>query len=250
MNNMNCNLKQNGSEGFSLIELLVTVVIARIILGGLLFSFSSQNTEYKYQNKRIDAVQDLEFSIRFIADDLRRSLFSAAVQPVENAAFAGTAGTTLLTFWAWAPGETDGVGAVDATTKRAQRKYVWSSANKSLRYDRMVNTNVAGAVVARGDNTTTAAGEMLPNVTFFKVFKDDVDVPSRASFANIPAPMPALTVLDSGGNAIAVPGYTILIEIEVVAGYNKGVRQDARGNTTTTKRVWRYVQIYPQAAAS
>jgi len=251
MNTMASNPQQGfRSAGFSLVELLVTIVIAMVILGGLLLSFSSQNTEYKYQNKRIDAVQDLEFSIRFIASDLRNSLFSASTQPAENAAFAGGAATTLLTFWVWAPGESDGVGAVDATTQRAQRKYVWSAANTSLRYDRMVSTNVAGAVVARGDNTATASGELLPHVTFFKVFRDDTDIASRALFANIPAPMQPLTVLDSGGNSVAIPSYTILIEVEVDAGYKKGVLQDVRGNTTTTKRIWRYVQVYPQSAAS
>jgi len=260
MNNINYSIKQRANDkGFSLIELLVTVVIAMIILGGLLVSFSSQNTEYKYQNKRIDAVQDLEFSIRFISADLRNSLFSAAVQPAENAAFAGTAATTALTFWVWdttVPPLFDSVGTVDATTKRAQRKYVWDSASRGLRYDRMVNTNVAGVVVVRGDNTTTASGEMLPNVTFFKVFRDDTDVGSRTSFANIPAPLQLLTVLDSGGNSITIPSYTILIEIEVDAGYKGGSFLDVLGNDQSPgvgdghKRIWRYVQVYPQAAAS
>ncbi|MBL4759779.1 MAG: prepilin-type N-terminal cleavage/methylation domain-containing protein [Mariprofundaceae bacterium] len=249
MNNVNQHSGQElRHEGFTLIELLVTIVIAMIILGGLLVSFSSQNTEYKYQNKRIDAVQDLEFSIRFIADDLRNSLFSAAIQPAESAGFIGVGATTALTFWVW---ETDGlVTGVDPVTKRAQRKYVWKNTAKSLRYDRVVNTNVAGTIVARADNTGTASGEILPNVTFFKVFKDNVDLPSRASFLNIPAPMQALTIKDSGGNSITVPGYTILIEVEVMAGYKKGVFKDVKNNTTTTKRIWRYVQVYPQAAAS
>ncbi|MFQ5581202.1 MAG: hypothetical protein ACE5F3_01065 [Mariprofundaceae bacterium] len=215
-------------------------------------SFTSQNTEYNYQNKRIDAVQDLEFAIRFIADDLRSALVKEPVgtadpNPAENAAFAGTAATTSLTFWGWAPGEL----GVDATTKRAQRKYVWNSANKSLRYDRMVNTkNSAGATIATGDDTGTASGEILPNVTFFKVFKDNVDIASRASFSNIPAPLQPLTINDSAGTGVSAPGYTILVEIEVLAGYKKGVFQDARGNATTTKRVWRYVQVHPQTTAN
>jgi len=254
---MNYNNRQGlRHEGFTLIELLVTMVIALIILAGLVASFTSQNTEYKYQNKRMDAVQDLEFGIRFIAADLRSALVNGSVgtvdpNPAENAAFAGTAATTLLTFWAWAPGETDGVGAVDATTNRAQRKYVWNAANKSLRYDRMVNTkNSAGAIVARGDNTGTASGEILPNVTFFKVFKDNVSTGSRASFSNIPASLQPLAIKDSAAATVSVPGYTILVEIEVPAGYKQGVFQDARGNTTTTKRVWRYVQVHPQTAAN
>jgi len=262
MNNINCNSRQRlRNEGFTLIELLVTMVIALIILAGLVASFTSQNTEYKYQNKRMDAVQDLEFAIRFIANDLRSALVISPVgtvdpNPAENASFSGVAATTLLTFWVWAPGETDGVGAVDATTNRAQRKYVWNSANKSLRYDRMVNTkNSAGAIVARGDNTATASGEILPNVTFFKVFKDAVGDPSRPPiqlnplFINIPAPMQPLAIKDSDGADVSVPGYTILVEVEVPAGYKQGVFQDARGNTTTTKRVWRYVQVHPQTAA-
>jgi len=249
MNKTNYSIRKlHGSEGFTLIELLITIVIAMVILGGLLLSFSSQNSAYKYQNKRIDAVQDLEFSIRFIGDDLRNSLFSGAVQPAENAAFSGTGATTALTFWVW---EIDAsVAGVDPLTKRAQRKYVWNNVKKSLRYDRIVNTNVAGTIVARADNTATASGEMLPNVTFFKVFKDDVDVASRTSFANIPAPMPVMAILNSSGQPVNVSGYTILIEVEVVAGYKNGVLKDVQGNTTTTKRVWRYVQVYPQAAAN
>lgn len=255
MNNMNCNNRQRlHIEGFTLVELLVTMVIALIILAGLVASFTSQYTEYKYQNKRMDAVQDLEFAIRFIANDLRYALVKAPVgvtdpNPAENASFAGTGATTSLTFWVWDAAATDGTCTVDANTKRAKRKYVWNSASKSLRYDRMVDTNPT-PTPACGDNTGTATGEILPNVTFFKVFKDDVSTASRASFANIPAPLQALTIKDSGGNDVAVPGYTILVEIEVPAGYKQGVFQDARGNATTTKRVWRYVQVHPQAAVN
>jgi len=98
----------------------------------------------------------------------------------------------------------------------------------------------------------TAAGEILPNVTFFKVFKDNVDVPSRTSipFIDIPAPLSLLTIKDSAAGNVSVPGYTILVEIEVPAGYKQGVFQDVRGNTTTTKRVWRYVQVHPQSTAN
>jgi len=227
---------------------MVTMLISMVILGGLVSNFINQDREYNYQNKRIDAVQDLEFAIRFISDDMRHALYGTTVQPLENAGFIGVAGTTNLTFWVWDPLATDGGCVVSATTKRAERKYVWDSATKSLRYDRMIDTNPSAGC---GDNTGTAAGEILPNVTFFKVFRDDVDIASRTSipFIDIPSEFPSGKVINSSGSAVNVPGYTILIEIEVPAGYKNGVFQDARGNVTTTKRVWRYAQVYPQSSA-
>ena len=84
--------------GFTLIELMVSMVMALIIMAGLLISFSSQNTEYSYQNRRIDSAQDLEFTLKFVAEDLRSTLTSLSGAPtgnlVENAAFAGTGATT------------------------------------------------------------------------------------------------------------------------------------------------------------
>lgn len=226
--------------GFTLIELMVALVIALVIMAGLFVNFSAQNTEYNYQNRRIDVVQDMEFTIKHVADDLRAALISVTGaptgNPVENAAFAGTAPTTRLDFWVW--DETSGV-----VNDRAQRAY--ALVGDSLRYDR------EASVV---DNTGSADSEILDGVTFFKIFRDDTDIGSRAAFADIPPPMASLTLNDPDGIPFVVPGYTILIEVAVPAGYKQGVMRDVRGNSTANapnnKRVWRYMQIYPMTVVN
>ncbi len=230
--NVSC---RNKASGFTLIELMISLLIAMIIMAGLFFSFSQQSNEYNYQNRRVDAVQDLEFAIKFIAGDLRASLMTSPVgvvdpNPAENANFTGTAVTTSLTFWVW-----DTANGV--LNSQAQRKY--ALVGNSLRYD-----SEASVV----DNTANANQEILPNVTFFKVFKDDL--PRPAGFLNIPNPLADLSVNNSAAAAIPVPGYTILVEIAVQAGYKQGVFQDVLGNPTTNKRIWRYMQVHPMAVVN
>lgn len=229
---------RQGECGFTLIELLVTTVIALVILAGLLLNFAQQNTEFNYQNKRVDAVQDLELAIKFISEDLRAALMRNPTPnnwthsstwtdpyPAENNNFSGTGGTGSITFWVWDP------DTVAGGNRRAQRRY--DLVGTSLRLDR--------------DYSTPSMQEILPNVTFFKIFRDDISVGSRASFIGIPDPLPSRIVTDPDNNPVSVPGYTILVEIEVEAGYKGGVKQDVMGNATTTKRVWRYVQVHPMA---
>lgn len=223
-------LSGHSELGLTLIELMVSLLIAMIIMAGLFLSFSQQSTEYNYQNRRVDAVQDLEFSIQFIANDLEASLMTSPVgtvnpNPAENANFAGVAATSSLTFWVW-----DTVNGV--VNSQAQRKY--ALIGNSLRYDSEASVL---------DNTGNANQEILPNVTFFKVFKDDIVRP--AGFLNMPNPLANSLINNSAGNAVSVPGYTILVEIAVQAGYKQGVFQDVQGNPTTNKRIWRYVQVHP-----
>jgi len=235
-----------GEAGFTLIELMVSMVMALIIMAGLFISFSTQNTEYSYQNRRIDSAQDLEFTLKFAGEDLRSALTSLSGaptgDPVENAAFAGTGATTSLTFWVW-----DEIDGLVAMSNRAQRAY--ALVGNSLRYDR------EASVV---DNTGNANNEILDSVTFFKVFRDAFDLASltsRAAFADIPPPMVPLTVNDPSGNQVNVPGYTILIEVAVPAGYTQGRMTDVLGNDLTgtadqRKRIWRYAQIYPMTVVN
>lgn len=221
--------------GFTLIELMVSLLIAMVIMAGLFFSFSQYSTEHNYQNRRVDAVQDLEFAIKFIAGDLRAALMVSPVgianpNPVENANFAGVASTSGLTFWVWDTAN----GVVNS---QAQRKY--ALIGNSLRYDREASVL---------DNTGNANQEILSNVTFFKVFKDDLVRP--AGFLNIPNRLTDLLINNSEGAAVPVPGYTILVEVAVQAGYKQGVFQDVLGNPTVNKRIWRYVQVHPMAVVN
>jgi len=219
-------------KGFTLIEALVTMVIAMVILGGLLLNFTQQNSEYKYQNKRIDAVQDLEFALKFIAEDLRGALSGAAGTPAITSNAGADPYTTSLVFQVWSQDE-----FTSATTYRATRQYNYDGA--TLSYDRENSTGVAST-------------ELLSNVTFFKVFVDGTT--SRAAFAGsgIPAALPTRTLPNPLGVAVGnLPGYTILIEMAIDAGYKQGSFVDVKGNDVGIagkKRVSRYIQVYPMNA--
>jgi len=232
--NKKMNVPEKGESGFTLVELLVVTVIALVILGGLLTSFIQQYSEYKYQSKRIDAVQNLEFSMRFISEDLRSALISVSASPTGNPTITSNNPTTALTFWAW--------DTVNGTTNsRAQRKYFYSG--NVLRYDNEATTDSTV-----GATTSAHANDMLTDVTHFDIFLDGTT--SRAGYSGIPAALTPLSVNDPSGTAQTVNGYTILIELAVDSGYKNGSFLDVRGVDVRTtsdrrKRVWRYVQVYP-----
>jgi len=235
-------------RGFTLVELLVTTVIALIVLGGLLMAFQSQYGEYKYQNKRVDAAQDVEFTMSFIADDLRGALHSSGIVagPAETNAFAGTAASSILTFWVWDTAE----AGLNATTMLAKRKYSYDSVRQELGYDRAIATqDTASVATALAD--TSANNDILRNVTFFKVFMDGVT--PRGGFAGIPNALSSWNVNDGNDIPVSVPAYTILIEVAVDAGYKKGSFKDVKGVDVRTtadkrKRMWRYIQVHPKSA--
>lgn len=238
MSNLSCYSRKS-EAGFSLIELLVTMVVVMVILGGLLLSFTQQNSEYKYQNKRIDAVQDLEFAIKFIAEDLRSALVhkGAPSTPVTIAdGVGGDPYTFTVDFNVWESEINDWHSAAqrDTYSFQAVRHYEYDAGNRSLEYDR--NTVPA-----------TSPIEILSNVTFFKIFNDsDLETYPRGNFTGIPSNQSDITLLRFGdGTDVDVPGYTILIEIEVDAGYKQGSLKNVKNADTTKKRIWRYVQVYP-----
>lgn len=230
--------KMRSERGFTLIEMMVTVVIAMVLLAGLLLAFQSQYGEYKYQNKRVDAAQDLELGIRFMADDLRLALRGTEVITITNNASSPNE-TTDLVFKVWSEDTTLEWGSLsDAQAQKfkAVRHYQYDRANRSLKYDR----NTFG-----GDSPV----EMLPNVTYFKVFTDTAGV-TPSGYEGAPPGLPATTVINENGDIISVSGYTILIEMSVNAAAKNAQKKDVRGNATTgtDRRIWRYVQIYPMAA--
>lgn len=227
------------SSGFTLVELLVTMVIALVVLGGLLATFQSQYGHYKFQHQQTDAVQDMEAVLRVLADDLKGGLVIAGtpqitIQP-DPYTFPGAA-TTDLYCEVWEP---DGSfwGGVDPYTwnYRAVRHYHYDAAAKSLKLDR--NTRDGG------DSPT----EILANVTWFQVWQGD----PYASLVDAPPADPyGATVYDEAGNKVEVPMYTALIEVEVPVGYKGGRKTDVFGNPTTTPMVHRYVQVHPMTALS
>ncbi len=227
-------MKSPCEKGFTLIEMMVTMVVALVVLGGLMLNFTQQNSEHKYQGKRIDAVQDLEFAIKFVAEDLRSALISAGTAITLTDAGADPFETTAISFFVW-----DETSA--AANKRAQRQYLYNLGAKTLRYNRDITGMTAAAAAA-------ASREFLTNVTLFKIFNDSTARP--AAYTDIPSAQAAIALVNP---AASTPGFTILIEVEVDAGYKNGSFVDVRGNNvgiTGHKRIWRYMQVYPKTSVN
>lgn len=232
-------------QGFTLVELLVAMLIALIILGGILYSFVQQNSEYNYQNHRADTVQDLEFGINFITNDFRSSLYSEGADPLANIQIINGTGTNpptvAVSFKVW-----DAKDAAHAN-HRYRRCYLYR--NKKLYLHRK-----HGSAACDSATSLTGFDPVLENITFFRVFKDAPGVlPTLGTIAPTGAPkgLPLGKGFDSTGNLVTgIPGYTILIEAAVDAGYKKGSFVDVKGvdvrNTADKrKRVWRYIQVRP-----
>ena len=221
-------------KGFTLVEVMVSLVVSMTVLAGMVLMFSSQNNHYNYQDKRIDTVQDLELGIKFIGQDLRSALVGGEVITITQYA-AAPFKTKLLTFVVW----DKGAGGV-ATVDRRLREYAYQKASKQLKYDR----------VAPGGTPQ----RFLDNVTFFKVFNDsdvNYDQPAERSgvYSGMPNALPPVQISAPGGK-FTVDGYTILIEMEVKASVKGASPVDVMGNPVKTQRVWRYTQVYPLTAVN
>jgi len=234
-----------GQQGFTLVELLITMLVATVVLGGLILSFSQQSSEYNYQNKRMDSSQDLEFGINFIVADIRNSLRSQGADGLANVATVDGLGTTpatvALSFRVWDANNS-------ANNYRSRRCYLYR--NDTIYFKRAYS--VANA--CDGAASLSGFSPILEDVTFFKVFTDTGGaLPSLGGAApsGAPAGLSPMTGRDSQNTVVSgIPGYTVLIEMGVAAGYKKGSFLDVTGvdvRTTSNKRkrIWRYAQGYP-----
>jgi len=248
-------------KGFTLIEVLISMVVAMVIIGGLLLNFISQSSQYRYQDKRGDVAQDMEFALRFIAQDFKAALISVTAPLVGGVDAAtlvtiakdgnGVNPTTYLGFYVWSNDVALNPVPV-APVWRVRRCYVYdnSSGGWMVKYDRSEPNCASGIAMNAGE---ALIGEALPGnkgmqVTHFRVFQDGLaaDDADRPLYADIPDPLPAKAVYDVDGGLIEMPAFTILLEVEVDAAY-KGSAIDVFGNAVANnkKRLWRYVQVYP-----
>ena len=236
--------------GFTLVEMMITLVIAMTILGGLLLNFTTQSAQYKYQDKRIDAAQDLEFAIRYIASDLQGALVSvdevelddsgaATTRSIEGLA-SGTNPSTFMSFITW--DEANAAGA----DMRVRRCYRFDGG--MIKYD--VDDSGCSSSTTINDNGAiigeAAVGLKGMQVTHFRVFQDGLNDADRANYSNIPRPLPEKEMRDNENNSFFMPSFTLLIELEVDA-VSKGSSVDVLGNAVTNnkRRIWRYMQVYP-----
>ena len=243
---------QRYERGFTLIELMITLVIAMVILGGLLLNFTSQSTQYKYQNRRGDAVQDLEFTLRFIARDIQSALISASSLEatgtgVASVKFDGSASSpsTWLSMNVWDN------AATAANNFQAVRCYRYrggtgtASTLWKLYYNR--DNSACSATIALTGFDPVLGEATGMRVTHFRIFRDGAVGDGRANYTDVPPALPSKAVSDVQGNIVNVPAFTILLEIEVDAA-NKGAAVDVLGTTLpvgSKRRIWRYVQVYP-----
>jgi len=255
------NMNKQAAKGFTLVEVLISIVVAMVIIGGLLLNFISQSGQYRYQDKRGDVSQDLEFALRFIAQDFKSSLINVNATLIGGADAAttvtitkdgnGTNPTTYLGFYVWS-NDVALAPAPVGPVWRVRRCYVYDNSNAGwmIKYDRSENACVSGVAMGASEALIgeVADGKIGMQVRHFRVFEDGLaaDDADRALYADIPDPLPTKTVYDVGGTGFSMPAFTILIEVEVDAAY-KGSSTDVFGNVVANnkKRLWRYVQIYP-----
>jgi Tfp pilus assembly protein PilW len=66
---------QRGFEGFSLIELIVSMVVTMIILGGAIGIFTSQLSSGQFQSSRADAITSAQAAINILSREIGNSGF-------------------------------------------------------------------------------------------------------------------------------------------------------------------------------
>ena len=235
----------NHAAGFTLIEVMITLVIAMSILAGLFSNFTMQSSEYKYQDKRVDTTQDLEFAIRYIASDLQGALLSSDSTEVGSGASgrgitglsAGSTASSFLSFTVW--DTTVGAGP-DFQVRRCYRFDAGM-----IKYDLDDDTCSAGTNIPVGSEIIGDVGEGL-KVTNFRVFQDGLNDADRANYTYMPPPLPTKTYRNYDNIAFDIPAFSILIEVEVDATRD-GTFVDVLGNNVVNnkQRIWRYMQVYP-----
>ncbi len=229
------------ARGFTLVELLVTMVIALIVVGGLMASFQSQYGHYKFQSRKGDAVQDMEAVLRLLDYDLKNTLIVAGaptIQLIPDPYANPASATTDLYTQVWEPDVAfwNNNAALQAQNNyRAQRHWRYDAQAQSLKLDR--NTRDGS------DNPS----EALRDVTWFQVWQG---MPPPGIADAPPSDPYGMALVDETGAAVTSPLYTVLIEMRVPVGYRGGVKRDVFGNATNEPRIHRYLQVHPMIAVS
>lgn len=241
-------------RGFTVIEILISLLIASIIMTALFLSFGSQSKQFKYENKRVDAAQQLEFALRRIAMEMQNALMFSSGLELSGAGVASVAITNhvsgfteALAFQVWDPGK-------GYAQERGRRCIVFDAG--MIKYDRD-EPSVCSPTLAYTQNTAilgeVGSGIDGMRVTHFRVFNDGIVSPDRANYTGIPMPLTNKVIRDMSNIAYDVPAFTIAIEIEVdkrgatsienSGTFNTNILGQAVGNGK--QRLWRYIQVSP-----
>ena len=232
--------ERTSQQGFTLVEMLVAMLVALVIMAGLVTTFVHQHRIMNYWNRRSDAVDDMAFSVRYIGDDLRSSLYSLGRDPSANVKIVNdTNGNTVaMSFKAW---DRNGTG-----NRRVMICYLYRG--QSI----YVNRNATSCSTS---TSMTGFSLVMANVTLFRAWKDITgQKPKIGSVTptDAPAGLPAGKGHDPQGGVVAgIPSYTVLVEVAVDDRRTRhGSRVDVLGRNVdnladSRPRAWRYVQARP-----
>jgi len=252
------------SRGFTLIEVMVTMAIAMTILAGLLLNFTSQSSQYKYQDKRGDTAQDLEFALRFIARDIQSALvlntgFEATGTGVRSVQFDGVnrVPTSWLAIKTWDEAASTYTPDPVPNNRQATRCYIYRTAGTAstlhqVYFNRHDAGCAAGMAIPGFQPVIGEAADGLKGmrVTHFRIFQDGLGAhdANRTAYLDSPPILPPKRVVDPTGAPIFMPAFTILIEVEVDAAPKSDAYTNVFGDILpagSKKRLWRYMQVYP-----
>ena len=116
----------SNQQGFSLIELLITLALAGVVMGAIYGVFISSNRSYRTQDNIADAQQRVRVGIDFMVDDIR----VAGLDPLNSGNFGiENATATNLRFTS----DIDLNGVVDAPLGQERITYAYDAVNRTLR---------------------------------------------------------------------------------------------------------------------
>lgn len=113
-------------KGFTLIEVLITLVLAGVVMTAIYSVFISSNHSYRTQDNVADAQQRVRTGLDFMSDDMRM----AGMDPLRSAS-AGieSATATSLRFTS----DVDLNGVIDSPLNQERITYAYDAANRVLR---------------------------------------------------------------------------------------------------------------------
>jgi len=122
----NCPKRTPGAEGFTLIEILITLALAGIVMTAIYSVFISSNYSYRTQDNVADAQQRVRVGLDFLTDDMRM----AGMDPVRSAS-AGIedATATRMRFTS----DVDLNGTIDVPLNQERITYEYDAVNRTLR---------------------------------------------------------------------------------------------------------------------